>query len=93
MWSIRIGCVEFLAFVVCICSFFIFHFWFYDDDDTDAYYQALVDKIIEFQLDTKATPYFPTEIAEAIHQIWKDPIIPKIMDEHSSDFYLMDSAG
>ncbi|KAF9047892.1 heterotrimeric G-protein alpha subunit, GPA3-like protein [Panaeolus papilionaceus] len=55
--------------------------------------RALVDKIIEFQLDTKATPYFPTEIAEAIHQIWKDPIIPKIMDEHSSDFYLMDSAG
>ncbi|KAF6741076.1 putative G protein alpha subunit GNA-3 [Ephemerocybe angulata] len=38
-------------------------------------------------------PYFSLEIAEAIHQLWKDPIIPKIMDEHSSDFYLMDSAG
>lgn len=38
-------------------------------------------------------PYFSPEIAEAIHQLWKDPIIPKIMDEHSSDFYLMDSAG
>jgi guanine nucleotide-binding protein subunit alpha len=39
------------------------------------------------------TPYFSTEIAEAISQLWKDPIIPKIMDEHSSDFYLMDSAA
>lgn len=31
-------------------------------------------------------------MAEAIHQLWKDPIIMKIMDEHSSEFYLMDSA-
>ncbi|TFK27910.1 G-alpha-domain-containing protein [Coprinopsis marcescibilis] len=30
---------------------------------------------------------------EAIDQLWKDPIIPKIMGEHSSKFYLMDLAG
>jgi len=56
--------------------------------------KALAEKVLEFKLDTSTTtPYFPTEIAEAIHQLWKDPIIPKIMDEHSSEFYLMDSAG
>ncbi|TFK32526.1 hypothetical protein BDQ12DRAFT_500607 [Crucibulum laeve] len=32
-------------------------------------------------------------IAEAVHQVWKDPIIPRVMDGHSSDLYLMDSAG
>ncbi|KAG6373941.1 G-protein alpha subunit-domain-containing protein [Boletus reticuloceps] len=31
------------------------------------------------------------EIAEAIHKLWQDPIIPKLMD-HCSEFYLMDSA-
>ncbi|KAF5321516.1 hypothetical protein D9619_002287 [Psilocybe cf. subviscida] len=37
-------------------------------------------------------PILSLEIAQAIHELWKDPIIPKILDEHSSDFYLMDSA-
>jgi hypothetical protein len=57
--------------------------------------QVLAEKILDYRLDTTAgnNPYFSPEIAEAIHQLWKDPIIPKIMDEHSSDFYLMDSAG
>ncbi|KDR69486.1 hypothetical protein GALMADRAFT_104101 [Galerina marginata CBS 339.88] len=56
--------------------------------------RALAEKVLDFRLDTtSSTPYFPPEIAEAIHQLWKDPIIPKIMDEHSSDFYLMDSAA
>jgi guanine nucleotide-binding protein subunit alpha len=31
------------------------------------------------------------EIAQAIHALWADPIIAELMD-HSSDFYLMDSA-
>ncbi|RXW17755.1 hypothetical protein EST38_g8105 [Candolleomyces aberdarensis] len=57
--------------------------------------RALAEKILDYRLDMEASsgPYFSPEIAEAIHQLWKDPIIPKIMDEHSSDFYLMDSAG
>ncbi|PPQ86211.1 hypothetical protein CVT25_006891 [Psilocybe cyanescens] len=56
--------------------------------------RALAEKVLDFRLDTTGgTPYFPTEIAEAISQLWKDPIIPKVMDEHSSDFYLMDSAA
>jgi guanine nucleotide-binding protein G(i) subunit alpha len=32
------------------------------------------------------------EIAPLTHQLWQDPMIPKIMD-HSSEFYLMDSAS
>jgi len=56
--------------------------------------KALSEKVLKFKLDTSTTtPYFPTDIAEAIHQLWKDPIIPKIMDEHSSKFYLIDPAA
>ncbi|KAF8953002.1 guanine nucleotide binding protein, alpha subunit [Flammula alnicola] len=60
--------------------------------------RPLAEKILEYKLDQRENlrsenPYFPTEIAEAIHQLWKDPIIQKIMDEHSSEFYLMDSAS
>jgi hypothetical protein len=57
--------------------------------------QALAAKILDYRLDmeTGSGLYFSPEIAEAIHRLWKDPIIPKIMDEHSSDFSLMDSAG
>ncbi|KAH6897831.1 heterotrimeric G-protein alpha subunit, GPA3-like protein [Coprinopsis sp. MPI-PUGE-AT-0042] len=57
--------------------------------------RALADKILDFHVTAlgDAHPYFSSEIAEAIDQLWKDPIIPKIMDEHSSQFYLMDSAG
>ena len=50
--------------------------------------------MLEYRLDMQSgNPYFSTEIAEAINQLWKDPIIPKIMDDHSSHFYLMDSAA
>jgi guanine nucleotide-binding protein subunit alpha len=56
--------------------------------------QALAEKILDYRLnlETGGALYF-SEIADAIHQLWKDPIIPKIMEEHSSDFYLNDSAG
>ncbi|KAG6837454.1 hypothetical protein H0H93_008997 [Arthromyces matolae] len=37
--------------------------------------------------------WFSPEIAEAIHQVCRDPTFQKIMDEHTSNFYLMDSAG
>ncbi|TEB37720.1 heterotrimeric G-protein alpha subunit, GPA3-like protein [Coprinellus micaceus] len=56
--------------------------------------RALAEKILDYRLEViSGAVYFSPEIAEAIHALWKDPIIPKIMDEHSSDFYLMDSAG
>lgn len=58
-------------------------------------WKELAEIVLEYQLDTHSgnPPYFPTEIAEAIHWLWKDPATHKTMDEHSSDFYLMDSAA
>ena len=35
---------------------------------------------------------FSPEIAQAVQEVWADEIIPALMD-HSSRFYLMDSAG
>ena len=56
--------------------------------------KPLADKVLDYRPDAEtSSSYFPPDIAEAIHQLWKDPIITKIMDEHSSDFYLMDSAA
>ncbi|KAG6899883.1 hypothetical protein C0993_005770 [Termitomyces sp. T159_Od127] len=37
--------------------------------------------------------WFSPEIAEAINQVWKDETFQKIMDDHTSKFYLMDSAS
>jgi len=38
-------------------------------------------------------PYFSSEIAEVINQLWKNLILSKIIDDYSSHFYLMDSAA
>ncbi|KAF8637688.1 hypothetical protein AX16_010763 [Volvariella volvacea WC 439] len=55
--------------------------------------RALAQKILTYQAEESSDNIlFPPELAEAINQLWKDPIIPKIMDEHFSQFYLMDSA-
>lgn len=59
--------------------------------------RELADRILNYKLDATPSaeltnPYF-SGIAAAINQLWRDPIIPKVMDEHSSDFYLMDNAG
>jgi guanine nucleotide-binding protein G(i) subunit alpha len=36
--------------------------------------------------------FFSPEIAQAVQEVWGDEIIPALMD-HSSKFYLMDSAS
>lgn len=35
---------------------------------------------------------YPEGLALAAQQLWRDPIITKLLDNHSSEFYLMDSA-
>ena len=50
------------------------------------------DKIIDYKVEAAQGWTFGEDVAQAIHQLWQDPIIPKIMD-HSSEFYLMDSAS
>ena len=47
---------------------------------------------MSYELDSDPSFLFSEEIAEAIHQLWGDPIIRKIM-EHTSEFYLMDNAS
>jgi hypothetical protein len=81
-WNIQTGCALVSPAHFTASEYFYFYlFW-----------KALAEKVLEYRLDMQSgSPYFPTEIAEAINQLWKDPIIPKIM-EHSSDFHLMDSA-
>lgn len=55
--------------------------------------KGLLDKILDFKLDELDQDIFiPPEIIQAIHQLWKDPIINKILEDHSGEFYLMDSA-
>ncbi|KIY67848.1 heterotrimeric G-protein alpha subunit, GPA3-like protein [Cylindrobasidium torrendii FP15055 ss-10] len=54
--------------------------------------RVLAEQILDYSLDDTALVLSP-EIAEAIHQLWQDPIVPTLLDEHSSEFYLMDSAA
>ncbi|KAF9076946.1 heterotrimeric G-protein alpha subunit, GPA3-like protein, partial [Rhodocollybia butyracea] len=54
--------------------------------------RELTEKIMNYKLDeTKAFPFSP-EIADAIHEVWEDPAMSKVIDEHSSEFYLIRSA-
>ncbi|KAJ7359613.1 guanine nucleotide binding protein, alpha subunit [Mycena albidolilacea] len=55
--------------------------------------RVLADKVLDAASNTDAPAFLPPEIADAISQLMQDPIIPKIMDEHASEFYLMDSAA
>jgi len=50
---------------------------------------------MDYDLDliSSASTYcFPEDLALAVQQLWQDPVIPKLLDDHSSEFYLMDSA-
>ncbi|KAJ6607205.1 heterotrimeric G-protein alpha subunit, GPA3-like protein [Mycena sp. CBHHK59/15] len=42
-----------------------------------------------------ASPEAPLsgETADAIEVLWRDPVVARVLDEHGSEFYLMDSAG
>ena len=55
-------------------------------------FQANVDRIRDYDVVASPSFYFSEDMAQAVHQLWQDPIIPTIMD-HSSEFYLMDSAS
>ncbi|KAJ6571339.1 guanine nucleotide binding protein, alpha subunit [Mycena capillaripes] len=33
------------------------------------------------------------ETADAIEELWRDPVVARVLDEHGSEFYLMDNAG
>lgn len=50
------------------------------------------DYIIDYTMDPDPNAPLPTKVANAITSIWNDPCMPKVF-EHSSEFYLMDSAS
>jgi len=50
------------------------------------------DKILDYRVDPSPHFVLSPEIAQAIHALWQDPIIPTVLD-NSSQFYLMDSAA
>ena len=47
--------------------------------------------IIEYAVDPDPQQVLETKVGDAITAVWNDPCIPKVFD-HSSEFYLMDSA-
>lgn len=54
--------------------------------------RTFAERIIKYRVENTPDFVFSPDIARAIHELWQDPIIPKVMD-CSSQFYLMDSAG
>lgn len=54
--------------------------------------RAMTERILDYEVLASTNFYFSEEMARAIYELWRDPIIPTIMD-HSSEFYLMDSAS
>jgi len=58
--------------------------------------RATAEQITSYDLDIPSIDpnfRFPEQLALSINQLWRDPVIPQIMDYHSSKFYLMDSAS
>ncbi|OJA17899.1 hypothetical protein AZE42_10386 [Rhizopogon vesiculosus] len=53
---------------------------------------VFAEDIIGYRVENTPNFIFSADIAQAIHEMWQDPIIPKVMD-CSSEFYLMDSAS
>ena len=53
---------------------------------------ASCDYILDYTMDPDPNAPLPPKIASAITAIWSDPCMPKVF-EHSSEFYLMDSAS
>lgn len=53
--------------------------------------QALADRILDYRLE-RANEVLSPDIANAIHLFCQDKAISQFLDEHSSEFYLMDNA-
>ncbi|KAF5364803.1 hypothetical protein D9758_009338 [Tetrapyrgos nigripes] len=54
--------------------------------------QAAVDKISDCVVSEDIPIILSSELTNAIHQFWTDPTIERVIDEHGSEFYLMDNA-
>ncbi|TFK45402.1 heterotrimeric G protein alpha subunit [Heliocybe sulcata] len=54
--------------------------------------RANTDRILDYKIENSPAFVFSDDIAQAIHNLWKDASIPRLM-EYSSNFYLMDNAS
>ena len=54
--------------------------------------QTYAQQILAYEVESDPSFVLSPDIALAIESLWKDPIIATVMD-HSSEFYLMDSAS
>lgn len=50
------------------------------------------DRISTYQVENRDDFCFDEEVAEAIFELWQDPVTTTVLD-HSSEFYLMDNAA
>ncbi|KAF8873398.1 heterotrimeric G-protein alpha subunit, GPA3-like protein [Infundibulicybe gibba] len=55
--------------------------------------RVLAEKVLNYSLKHSGNSSFSPQIADAIHQLRKDPTILEVIRGHSGDFYLIDSAG
>jgi guanine nucleotide-binding protein subunit alpha len=58
--------------------------------------QEALKRLAQYELDPSfddSNFRFPEQLALSINRLWRDPVIPQIMDYHSSEFYLMDNAS
>lgn len=53
--------------------------------------REICDKVLRYRVDVDPNTVLGAEMTESIESLWKDPIIPSIV-ERSNEFYLMDSA-
>jgi guanine nucleotide-binding protein subunit alpha len=54
--------------------------------------RAYCEFLLDYSVDPDPNKPLGMKVGEAISSIWQDPCIPKIL-EHSSEFYIMDSAS
>ncbi|GAA94912.1 uncharacterized protein L969DRAFT_96361 [Mixia osmundae IAM 14324] len=54
--------------------------------------RVYADKILDYRCELDPSSPLPAEIMRAIQSLWRDSIIPSVLDR-SSEFYLMDSAS
>jgi guanine nucleotide-binding protein G(i) subunit alpha len=49
------------------------------------------DYLMDYSVDPDPEKPLEMKVGQAVSSLWRDPCVPKVM-EHSSEFYLMDSA-
>ncbi|ESK86262.1 g-protein alpha-subunit [Moniliophthora roreri MCA 2997] len=54
--------------------------------------RPLADMIMDYKVDESVGFRLNEEVCEAIDKVWRDPVVARLLEEHGSEFYLMDTA-